>query len=436
MAVVVVSKTVSFEEEEMFLHHVMTNECRYKFTSIDYVVKTYFGDDHKNLNIVLVLGDLGNGTQHIVLSIKQLNFYNKMLTSNEVSLKEHISNVLLYTSRLAVPECGKKSIARVKNKNTTKKLSIVKNKYRTNRTGGALGNMNGELVSDIREKLFSGETMNHIPKTTLGQITVPYYKNQKSKIITKMKSYYMSVKTTDKVCSPPKVARPTMGWIIGCKSFFNKYTELCFIKKEFKKEYIDNGIYVQVIKELIFAPYNMALLLERINLQFGDLFINPTSYGDTLNKLFNELHCNRTFNNNNIIKDGRLSFVLESTAGHRDNYTGNTKREEKKYLESKITLCDGRSNQFASEVIDHNFVDVMLPSGTLGYPLFSIYTNCCPLLDIETHALQDIVHLSLKEFSNSYRTSVISAFDIDSKGNESFNQLLYKKGCAVTFVPI
>ena len=203
-----------------------------------------------------------------------------------------------------------------------------------------------------------------------------------------------------------------------------------FIKKEFQSRYITDGTYVQVIKELIYAPYNVSLLLEKLNLQKPELCIDPIAYKDTLNKLFDELHCQKLFNNKNIINDGRLSFVLESTGGHRDNYTGNVNGREKLFLESKITVCDGKKQNETLLQTKNNFMDTSLPLGTLAYPLFSVYTNCSPITDLECHSLNNIVHISLKDQSNPCRTSVHQ-----SNTEHHCYQQIYNKGCAVTFVP-
>ena len=104
-----------------------------------------------------------------------------------------------------------------------KNFSILEPKYRTNRTGGSLGNMNGQNVQDLRNILTSGEVMNGIPKTNYGQITVPYYSQQDSTIINKLIPYYIAITESKGVVEAPYAAKPTLGWLIESKLLYQRY---------------------------------------------------------------------------------------------------------------------------------------------------------------------------------------------------------------------
>ena len=260
IGVVVLNQVVSLERQNEFLHHVITNQNTSRFLDIEYVVQQKYGVEYNEFNVLLILGEITHTKRRIVLSMKFLNCYNHFIEAPKVSIRQHISYIILLISRLSVSEKQNFSPSRVLNKNAFKKLTIEKPKFRTNRTGGALGNMNGEEVDDIRNKLFGGEAVNNIPKTKFGQITIPYYKKADSKLICQMVPYYMSVKVNTKASKPRMNARPTMGWLIDCKRYFNKYDFLIRINKVFKERFIINNVYTNIMKELIYAPYNAALL--------------------------------------------------------------------------------------------------------------------------------------------------------------------------------
>ena len=117
------------------------------------------------------------------------------------------------------------------------------------------------------------------------------------------------------------------------------------------------------------------------------------------------------FEEDDVAHEGRLSFVLESTGGHYDNYDGKNTKVSDIYIESKITLCEGKYQHTSFDFTDNNFINMQLPLGALCYPLFGIFTNCAPLIDLETHALQNIVHLSKRNENNLRRSSSTLGFD-------------------------
>ena len=277
--------------------------------------------------------------------------------------------------------------------------------------------------------------MNSVPKTEFGQITIPYYKNQNSKVITKIIPYYMSVRKVNKACYPPKIARPTAGLIVGSKSFFNKYKFITSYNKSFMKELLEKNVYTTIIKELMYAPYNMALLLKALNTKYKDLKIERDVYINTIENL-SAIRNNPQYKTiNNLLTNGRLSIVSECTGGHIDNYTGSVKSKDESFLESKITLCSGKSTYSDFPINENKFVDVRLPSGSLCYSLFGVYTNCCPLMDIECHALQDVVHLSSKNETNYNRGAVVLELSNKNDKNPIAKQWYYENGVAITYVP-
>ena len=104
-----------------------------------------------------------------------------------------------------------------------KKRSIKILKYRKNRIGGAFGNINGQNVKDIPACICSGNVMNGIPKSKFGQITIPYYNDANSLLITKLIPYYVLVNNDNlKVSCPPKNAPPNKGWIVSSKRMCSK----------------------------------------------------------------------------------------------------------------------------------------------------------------------------------------------------------------------
>jgi hypothetical protein len=201
------------------------------------------------------------------------------------------------------------------------------------------------------------------------------------------------------------------------------------------KELVEKKTYTRIIKELIYAPYNIALLLKALNSTYKDLRIDSEVYVNTIRNISAMQNNSQYKTINNFLTNGRLSIVSECTGGHMDNYTGSAKSKDEMFLESKITLCTGKPKYSDFPIDDENFVNVKLPPGSLCYPLFGVYTNCCPLMDIECHALQDVVHLSAKNECNYDSGAVVLKLDNKNDKNPIAKQWYYESGTAITYVP-
>jgi hypothetical protein len=257
-----------------------------------------------------------------------------------------------------------------------------------------------------------------------------------------MVPYYVSVRKYNEVVSPKHNARPTEGWIIESEAFYNKYFYLKNTMQGFVKKFIENDVYIRIMNLLVFAPYNTAVILQQLNHLHTDIMIDPATYASTLKK-GRQL---KQLSSDTIIKlrnEGRISAVLESTGGHVDNYTGvSNPIKDSKFLESKISLCRGKTHHIIKPKVAENFINVPLPLGALAYPLYGIYTNCCPLQEIECHSLQNVVHISKRDNVYKHRTAVVSEFPFKEEKNSDgtvaepdANDWLFEKGCALTFVP-
>jgi hypothetical protein len=221
-----------------------------------------------------------------------------------------------------------------------------------------------------------------------------------------------------------------MGWIINCTSFFQKLDQLSKGNKYFKPDLVKNGTYHQVIKDLIYAPYNMALLLEELNLHCPELNVDPSSYTNTLYKLMKVIDPDNTFHEKDLIYQGRISVIVESTGGHCDNYNGVNSKHKDIDIESKITLCNGPCQVTKHDLKDEYFCDILLPDGVLCYPLYGSFTNCAPIMDIECHLLQNTVHLSTRASEKGTRTSTNYEYI-----GQQCKQSSYKDGTAITYIP-
>jgi hypothetical protein len=357
-----------------------------------------------------VLGEYKTENNLVVISMKFINRLKDIIPQPLPSNRLQISKALLLVSRLTVPECRISSTARQRNYNCYKKLQITQMKYRTDRSGGAFGNINSRTIDKLRTIVCSGDVINSIPKNKYGSIIVPYYANKNSKLVTKLKTYYMSVIDYNKVCHHPKYAPPTVGWQCTSEKFYKKLEEQCLINKSFNQNFITNQVYSKVMELLQFSPYNAALILDQLNADF-DLKIDPTSYTNTLEKLFMFFTYQIPYNHGLLKKNGRFTVVKESAGGHADNYFGSAQvKDDEIFLESKITCCDGVAECRPNLKEDHNFINHSVPIGALAYPLYGIYSNCSPLMDIEVHGLHKIIHIGKKKpqlfFQSIYNTKI------------------------------
>jgi hypothetical protein len=229
----------------------------------------------------------------------------------------------------------------------------------------------------------SGEVVNSIPKSYYGTIIIPYYKDEKSALVTKIVPYYVAVDDPScRVCKHPKTAPPVKGWNFSASQLVENVAN-CTI--------IDNGTNSnsRIVTKFIKAPYNAALLLKHLNEELSiGIGVDPETYNNTCDLILvamtdNSKHSEEVMTEDlgSVLSKGSISAVLEASGGHFDIYDG-TKNV---YLESKITLAIGPPKRWSFPKTDDNCINSVVPTGALAYPRFGIYTNCSPLYEIEVH---------------------------------------------------
>ena len=284
---------------------------------------------------------------------------------------------------------------------------------------------NNKNITKLRERLCSGLTMNSIPKYSAGTIIVPYYKSNISNYITEIVPYYIGVKSKEiNVVAPRFKAPPRKGSICFTQNFFNTLSNKRVNKlgQINEQEQSDQST---TICSLIITSYNTALLLKFLNDKYQHIFNFDEKIYSTTIDIINK-------NKDRLITNGRLSVVMEPSAGHVDNYDGiSNNKQQKLYIESKMTLSVGTRQKLEVPKNEINFIHNVVPPASLAYPRFGIYTNCSPIYDIECHCLHNTVHVQNNNITNDNRGSVVTNFF-----NNSPNHYYYKEGIAITYVPI
>jgi hypothetical protein len=419
----VVHEIMSEEEEQKFLYNHLTNDnCKY--TSADYEINSFRGSEYNDVSITLVLGKVINCPAFRMLSCKFNNHYNSSIPSCNVSARERLSKNINFISRMSLPDCRDPTNPnRILNVNCTSKGKVLLPPYRTNRTNGIYGMGNNKNIVGLRTTLCSGRVMNSIPKMANGTIIVPYYKNDKSDMITNIVPYYVGVTSITPTVTKPKFnAPPSKGSIFFTKRYFEILSNEAILRKGTIKNH-EREKQSKITTDLILASYNTALLLKHLNEHHKSIFnFNENIYSDTIQIIDD--------NNEDLVDNGRLSLVMEPAAGHIDNYDGKV-HGRKLYIESKMTLSIGIKQDLDMPKNATNYVNNFVPAGSLAYPRFGIYTNCSPLYDIECHSLHDTVHIQNNQINPNHRGSLVSNFF-----NNSPVHYYYEEGVAVTYVPL
>jgi hypothetical protein len=226
------------------------------------------------------------------------------------------------------------------------------------------------------------------------------------------------------VKTPRFTAPPTKGSIFKTTTYFNTLSNEVILRKGTIRNH-EMEMQSKITTDLIIASYNTALLLEFLNKNHHTIFNFDNKIYANMIEIINNT-------NGELVNNGRLSVVMEAAAGHVDNFDGKAHNNESPlYIESKLTLSIGVKQDIDMPKNGSNFVKNFVPTGSLAFPRFGIYTNCSPLYDIECHSLHNTVHIQNNENNPNNRGSVVSNFFSNSPLH-----YYYEEGIAITYVPL
>jgi len=399
LVIVEFNSVLSINIENNYVYHYLQQHDM-KYTNVETLIINRYNIEFKTGDWLLVLGNVPeherteSRTQHSVLSLKCFGALTSVVDCSNINEIQRSSKLVAEISHLSTGEKRDIHDTAKRKKQKMWQDGIFSATFSVHRQSGPYGNMSEVLLSTIRNKLHSGQVQNGIARTKYATILIPATPNRNMKLVTKVVPYYVSLRNEHcKVVCPPKTALPQYGWIHSSENFVNMVhnkktlTEVGIVKS-------DAMLVYQVLCAEVCTLITGCFLLENLSHEYC-LLLNENVYSSGIN-LYNDIVKKDTTSKQKLRElcgNGRLSSVFSRTAGHTDSYTGASPKDECVGLESKlvlalgpIELCSDNKNDMSTSS------NGTVPMGCLGFPKFKIYSNCCPMQDVELHYLPFVVH--------------------------------------------